>query len=581
MKNIFYVFSIFFVYFYSSNSFSLQTHQNKKSYKNTVQDYIDTAWSLTLEENDSALVFAKRAQKLSKENNYYLGEAIALESQGLYHEIVTGNYDLASKFYFEGIAICEKHNLTYASSIYHSLGVMFHTSDNYNKALEYYNTAYEKAKKDKDSILQKKCLINIGSVYSSLQNFEEAKLTMFKSLKINKNNELNYNIYANLGNLFIRQEQYKEAIPYLEKAVEIHPDNIDSEKNLMYLIEAKAALRDSTGMYQKVNRAITEANNITALRAKGNLYDALSKYFYAFEDYKTAIDYQKKYHSIYVETKEKQRDQTVYDLETSYQTEKKERELQQKKANEKLLVIVLAFLGILLLLLSFFYFKNRKKNQQLAKQKLLLENALEDKNVLFKEIHHRVKNNLQVISSLLSLQQRQITDPKASQAIQEGRNRVKAMALIHQNLYQDTNLIGVKTDDYIQKLANSLIKNYRVNDKDIQLNLNVEPIKLDIDTIIPLGLVINELISNALKYAFKGHNSGTISIDLKEDKNQLNLTITDNGIGLPNDFSIEDSSSLGFKLIKAFSDKIEATLNIDSSEKGTSISIQIPNIKTH
>ncbi|WP_418509039.1 histidine kinase dimerization/phosphoacceptor domain -containing protein [Corallibacter sp.] len=581
MKKIFYVFSIFFVYFYSSNSFSIQTSQNKESYKTRVQNYIDTAWSLTLEENDSALVFAKRAQKLSKENNYYLGEAIALESQGLYHEIVTGNYDLASKFYFEGIAICEKHNLTYASSIYHSLGVMFHTSDNYNKALEYYNTAYEKAKKDKDSILQKKCLINIGSVYSSLQNFEEAKLTMFKSLKINKNNELNYNIYANLGNLFIRQEQYKEAIPYLEKAVEIHPDNIDSEKNLMYLIEAKAALRDSTGMYQKVNRAITEANNITALRAKGNLYDALSKYFYAFEDYKTAIDYQKKYHSIYVETKEKQRDQTVYDLETSYQTEKKERELQQKKANEKLLVIVLAFLGILLLLLSFFYFKNRKKNQQLAKQKLLLENALEDKNVLFKEIHHRVKNNLQVISSLLSLQQRQITDPKASQAIQEGRNRVKAMALIHQNLYQDTNLIGVKTDDYIQKLANSLIKNYRVNDKDIQLNLNVEPIKLDIDTIIPLGLVINELISNALKYAFKGHNSGTISIDLKEDKNQLNLTITDNGIGLPNDFSIEDSSSLGFKLIKAFSDKIEATLNIDSSEKGTSISIQIPNIKTH
>ncbi|MBR9844766.1 MAG: tetratricopeptide repeat protein [Algicola sp.] len=581
MKRFFYLSILFFACFLTHNGYSLQATHNKEIYQNTVQSYIDTAWNFTIEENDSALVYAKKAHKLSKENNYHLGEAMALESQGLYHEIVTGNYDLASQFYFDGIAICEAYNLTYTSSIYHSLGVMFHTSDNYNKALEYYNTAYEKAKKDNDSILQKKCLINMGSVYSSLQNFEQAKHTMLKSLNINKNNELNYNIYANLGNLFIRQEQYKEAIPYLEKAIEIHTDNIDSEKNLMYLIEAKAALRDSTGMYQKINRAITEANNITALRAKGNLYDALSKYFYAFEDYKTAIDYQKKYQSIYVEIKEKQRDQTVYDLETSYQTEKKERELEQKKANEKLLVIVLAFLGILLLLLSFFYFKNRKKNQQLAKQKVLLENALDDKNVLLKEIHHRVKNNLQVISSLLSLQQRQITDKKASQAIQEGRNRVKAMALIHQNLYQDTNLISVKTDDYIQKLANSLIKNYRVNDKDIQLNLNIEPVKLDIDTIIPLGLVINELISNALKYAFKGHNSGTISINLMEVKNHLNLTITDNGIGLPNDFSIEDSSSLGFKLIKAFSDKIEATLNIDSSEKGTSISIQIPNIKTH
>lgn len=550
-----------------------------ENYEKSVQNYLDTAWEYTLKENDSALLFAEKSYNLSKRNKYPLGIAMALESKGLYHEIVTGNYDLASKFYFEGIGICEENSLTYASSIYHSLGVMFHTSDNFEKALEYYSIAYERAKNDQDANLQKKCLINIGSIYSSLQSYDKAKETMLESLNLDINRELDYNVYANLGNLFIRQKQYQQAIPYLEKSVEVHPDNLDSEKNLMYLIEAKAALGDSTGMQSKIKRAIIEAENITALRAKSNLYNALSKYFYAFGDYKTAWNYQDKYHEIYVEIKAKQRDQTVYDLETSYQTVKKERELEAKKANEILLVIILVFLGILLTLVTYFYFKNRKKNLLLANKKALLEITLEEKNMLLKEIHHRVKNNLQVISSLLSLQQRQISDPKASQAIQEGRDRVKAMALIHQNLYQDTALIGVETSDYVNKLANSLIKNYKIEDKKIVLNIDVDPMKLDIDTIIPLGLVINELISNALKYAFTNQSSGAIDILLKSSDKTLTLSVVDNGKGLPKDFSVEQVSSLGFRLIKAFSDKLKADLNISSSDEGTKISLTIPNLK--
>lgn len=563
----------------SEHAFQIK-QASDETYQKKVQNYLDIAWDYTLKENDSALIFADKSYNLSKSNEYPLGIAMSLESKGLYHEIVTGNYDLASKFYFEGIRVCEENKLSYTSSIYHSLGVMFHTSDNFEKALEYYNIAYERAKSDKDAFLQKKCLINIGSIYSSLQNYEKAKETMLESLNLDISHELDYNVYANLGNLFIRQKQYNEAIPYLEKSVEVHPDNLDSEKNLMFLIEAKAALGDSTGMQSKIQRAIIEAENITALRAKSNLYNALSKYFYAFEDYKTAWNYQNKYHEIYVEIKAKQRDQTVYDLETSYQTVKKERELEAKKANEILLVIILVFLGILLALVTYFYSRNRTKNLLLASQKTLLEITLEEKNTLLKEIHHRVKNNLQVISSLLSLQQRQISDPKAAQAIQEGRDRVKAMALIHQNLYQDTDLIGVDASDYISKLAKSLIKNYKTEDKKIELHIDIDPIKLDIDTIIPLGLVINELISNALKYAFVNKPSGAIDILLKSSNNTLTLSVVDNGKGMPEGFSVDQVSSLGFRLIKAFSDKLKADLKISSSKEGTKISLIIPNLKT-
>lgn len=565
--------------FSKSNAASSLIQKKKSdsiSYKKTVQKYIDSAWDNILTENDSALIYTSKALNLSRAKLYPLGEAMALETQGLYHEIVTGNYDLASTFYFDAVKICEKNNLKYASSIYHSLGVMFHTSDNYKKALHYYKIAYERAKKDNDTILQKKCLINMGSIYSSLQEYDKAKATMLESLEIDVNQELNYNIYANLGNLFIRKKQYKEAIPYLNKSIEIHPENLDSEKNLMYFIEAKSALRDSIGMQPIIKRAILEAENITALRAKSNLYNALSKYFNAFNDYKTAIEYQQKYHNTFVEIKEKQRDQTVYDLETNYQTEKKERELESKKANETLFIISLVFLGILLTLVSFFYIKNRKKNLLLAQQKLLLESTLEDKNILLKEIHHRVKNNLQVISSLLSLQQRQINDVKASQALQEGRDRVKAMALIHQNLYQDTDIIGVEINDYVNKLANSLVKNYKLEETNIKLNIDVDAVKLDIDTIIPIGLVINELISNALKYAFTDQDYGILNIYLKQKHNVLILSVTDNGKGLPQNFNIEQISSLGFRLIKAFSDKLGAKITIDSSKQGTKISLNIP-----
>ena len=178
----------------------------------------------------------------------------------------------------------------------------------------------------------------------------------------------------------------------------------------------------------------------------------------------------------------------------------------------------------------------------------------------------------------MSLQQRQISDVKASQAMQEGRDRVKAMALIHQNLYQDTDLIGVEINDYVNKLANNLVKNYQTENKPITLSIDVDPIKLDIDTIIPLGLVINELISNALKYAFTEQDSGTIDIVLKHKNNTLTLMVTDNGKGLPEEFNINKISSLGFRLIKAFSDKLKAQLHINSTKQGTNIRLESPNI---
>src|SRR5690625_930343 len=153
----------------------------------------------------------------------------------------------------------------------------------------------------------------------------------------------------------------------------------------------------------------------------------------------------------------------------------------------------------------------KQKNEQISK-------TLRKKDILLKEIHHRVKNNLQVISSLLSLQSRQLESPQAREAMQSSRNRIKSMALIHQKLYQDEDLIGVEIAEYIDKLMLSLVKSYQTSTENIEIKTDIDSMKLEVDTIIPIGLIINELISNSFKYAFDAQKGGKLQVTLKKQE---------------------------------------------------------------
>jgi len=269
----------------------------------------------------------------------------------------------------------------------------------------------------------------------------------------------------------------------------------------------------------------------------------------------------------------------IADFEIKYKTQETELALEKKKAAQLKLYYLIAGAILLLVLISYFLAKNQRKNRLLITQKAQLVQALDEKETLLKEIHHRVKNNLQVISSLLSLQQRQLDDDTASKAIQIGRDRVKAMSLIHQNLYQEGNLVGVSVKDYIEKLAKSLVHNYQIDQTKIDLKLNIDPLQLDVDTIIPLGLIINELISNALKYAFHNKEQGSIHIELLAQKHQIYLSVKDNGVGLPHNFKSDETQSLGYRLIHAFSNKLNAVLNVKFSKNGTQVALTIPQLK--
>ncbi len=193
--------------------------------------------------------------------------------------------------------------------------------------------------------------------------------------------------------------------------------------------------------------------------------------------------------------------------------------------------------------------------------------SLQEKEVLLKEIHHRVKNNLQVISSLLYLQSNKIAEKKYKEIFNESQNRIKSMALVHEKLYKSVDLAGIELSDYIRSLVNYLMRSYDVGYHKIKQEINVDNIFLSIDKSIPFGLIINELVTNILKYAFVGRDEGLFRININKGVDgTIIISVYDDGVGMPNDFDIKNSNSLGLRLVQTLVTQLEGTFKLKSDE---------------
>lgn len=246
-------------------------------------------------------------------------------------------------------------------------------------------------------------------------------------------------------------------------------------------------------------------------------------------------------------------------LQVRYETEKKENEISQLNAaaledqskidRQRTLLggslLGLSFIGFL----AFNLFRNnqrkRKTNELLAQKNNIIQAKSDQNELLLKEIHHRVKNNLQTISSLLYLQSSSLEDEGAKEAMTVGQQRVESMALIHKNLYQGQNLGAIEMKDYLGKLVNNLKDSYGNAEKEISLSLDMPETELDVDSAIPVGLIANELITNSYKYAFKGKDKGEIKVSLnKLEGGKHEFIVSDNGIG-----NSHESEGFGTRLV--------------------------------
>ncbi len=221
--------------------------------------------------------------------------------------------------------------------------------------------------------------------------------------------------------------------------------------------------------------------------------------------------------------------------------------------------------------------KERIKLTEVTAKNEFLKKSLREQEILLREIHHRVNNNMQIISSLLSLQSTQVKDERDLDLFIDSQNRVKSMSKIHERLYQSNDLSSVQFAEYVMSLLNDLFSSHRAS-PGIRLKADIENISFNMETAIPCGLIINELVSNALKYAFP-NGQGEIYVSLMHSReNKYLLTISDNGIGLPADIDFENTQSLGFRLINNLTNQLEGKIDLDV-KNGTKFKILFEELK--
>lgn len=482
--------------------------------------------------------------------------------------------------------------------IYSSLG-------QHRKAMTDYMTEEKKNIDEGDFLGQAVYNNNIGnylrldkSTPTALSYFNKAKalIDVYFSdvIKIKTKNEIveaNYLkgvVLGNIGKCHVQLKEYEEAVPYLEKSIEIIKEynkgkfSTDLVENTLEIAECYLQLNDFDKATDYLSDDLTPIRIENVLK-KNRLYAA---YYDRTGDYKSAIDYLKRNNRIRdsldvnaTNIKSQQLESVLsQDLEYSRKMMEEQKADLEKSRNEISEMderISLVFISLIFTLLGFAglvyaYLKSIKNQRLIAEQKHFIENSLIEKDSLLKEIHHRVKNNLQMVSSLLSLQTKNTRSKAAIVALEEGKSRVKAMALIHQKLYQNDDLSVIEMQGYIESLINSVQSVYKKGGHNINITIDAEGVELDIDRAIPFGLILNELVSNSFKYAFPhDEENGKIYIHLRKTAGQEGFfEYTDNGVGLPEDTEERANSSMGIRLMNRLANQLQTTLNTDRTTEG-------------
>lgn len=484
--------------------------------------------------------------------------------------------------------------------ILHEIGRNFYQLGDYEKSLECLLIAENVAQQG--THFQTLILNLIEAIYAEKKDYANAIVYAQKIYDINLNSKMVglqawYPLFwRGLSSLDIAEymfeiNNFKDAEPHAIRGYELYKsvENLDNSEKTIALFDAlqvliKLKLRlgkvdEVDNLFKKVERLklhinfSDEMNYFKPLK----LYQNYTAYFEAKKDYISAYRYIKltieMQDSLYRRNDKRKLWQTEtrvkmdnYQQQIKSTQEEKNIEASLRHATIVILVLFMAFALIVYLRIS-------KYNKTITIQKNLLEQSLAEKEMLLKEVHHRVKNNLQIISGLLDKQARLTPDENIKKLIREGQSRVFSIALVHQNLYQSNNLSAVGIKSYLEMLTKSIANSQASETQPITIILEVEDAMIDIDTIIPLGLMLNELVTNCYKYAFEGKKEGCITIRFSHREQEACLEVADNGGGLPKNFELLKLQSLGLSLVRGLVRQLNGTLHYQTSSEGTTFEI--------
>jgi len=465
------------------------------------------------------------------------------KSAGFYHEAI---------FYFKQLDL---ENMV--ANCYNNLGNLYRNDNNLDSSLLYYNKTLIIREKTYNPSEMAVLYHNYGDLYLANKDYENALFYVNKSIEIKKkaNDLRSFRVsYLVLGEIYFNMLDYENAILNLKLSLE-NSDGIYNKKiNDSHLLIAKSYAE--TKKYKLATFHFNQHHIINDSILNRKQSSSLEKELIKYEIVKDSLVKSK----LTIQKELSEIEQNNLELKSK---------ITQNKSNYLFIGLMLSLIFGILLFISV-----KKRLKQSNTHKKILENqneelrrtliSKEEKETLLKEVHHRVKNNLQIINSLIRLQSHYTSPTNYKSRLADTENRIRSMALVHEKLYKSADLSKLDSESYIIELAENLMSAFEFNEE-IKLDFDIENIKFSIDTLIPLGLIVNEAISNSIKYAFTGLEGGCITLSL-EHKENIVLTISDNGIGA--DLSYEELSkdSLGMELIESLCDQLsgEFTLNTDN-----------------
>ena len=452
--------------------------------------------------------------------------------------------------------------------------------------------AFEKITPTTKMVDQYKHYRIIGNLYFELGKIDSAR--KYYSIGLNLSNQQLQNssdntpknihlsgrasLMGSLGRCFLAEGDYPKAIQYLLLDIEqSEDDKLNMIFKMIHLTNAYIANKDVINAKKFARRIDQLLKDKEDKRMRLRATEMKSNYFTLIKRLDSALYYTKQYNILKEEQNEIIRKNQAILLLSNLEAEdrrkdlvitkaKLEKERSDKKAQQILLwgsviVIIMAIISLIILMIS---------NSEKSRSKELIEKKNKENELLLKELHHRVKNNLQIIYSLINLQKRRIDSPALHQSLSMVQNRIKTMSLVHQNLHENENFKEVNLEAYIKTIADYLKLLYLNEDKEITIQFTVESsIQIIMDRAITIGLLINEIVSNSMKYAFKGRAEGLITIDVQKLHNGYQMSICDNGIGFSNELA--NSKSLGLYLIENLVKQLQGRYDLESHHGTTYI----------
>lgn len=545
---------------------------------------------------DTGLMYANQAKALAEQLRDTPGLARAFFNITLYYENKPDyskalEYALQAVNQYETIKDHEGLAETYGeiSMVYKNFGGEKITEDYLAKGIEYSKKGFNEAILAKDTFLMVLNLNVAGITYRDWGKkegngfyYDSAFDCFTRAIGLaNTGKAAGYQarLFNNISQVYTEHKKdYLKALEYLMKAIALNLENNRSTSltynygnvsaNYMKLGDKKMALEYAHKTFELAQQTKLPSRIQNAYGQLYQVYQWLGRYdsaLYCFKEMTTIGD------SLLNIQKASQ----ISDALTKYETAKKEGEIKvlsianaAKTRNIYGLLIGLLVTAALAVALGFLYRRVQSQKQQLSTQSAKLE-------LMMKELHHRVKNNLQIVSSLLSLQSYRLQDAEAKAAMNESKQRVQAMSLIHQRLYKTDMLTSVNIKEYITDLSSSLMSSYGYDDDHFDLQLDIQQELMDVEKALPIGLILNELITNAFKYAYKGIEYPSLYISLEEQQEQLQLTVKDNGAGMDAASWNKKGGSFGKQLIGSLCSQLRAKQQI-SVDNGTSFTLVIP-----